>query len=45
MINILLLEDDKSLNRGITLKLQKEGYEVYSAFGVTEAMDFLRSRR
>lgn len=37
MSKILLLEDDKSLNRGISLKLQKEGYEVYSAFGVTEA--------
>lgn len=39
---ILLLEDDKNLNRGITLKLEKEGYRVLSAFGVTEAMDFFR---
>ena len=37
MANILLLEDDESLNRGITLKLQKEGYQVFGAFGVTEA--------
>ena len=29
--NILLLEDDESLNRGITLKLQKEGYQVTQA--------------
>lgn len=36
-MKILLLEDDTSLNRGITLKLQKEGYEVFSAAGVTEA--------
>lgn len=28
---ILLVEDDKSLNRAVSLKLQKEGYEVYSA--------------
>lgn len=45
MPNILLLEDDKSLNRGISLKLQKEGYEVYSAFGVTEAMDFFEKQK
>lgn len=37
MKKILLLEDDKSLNRGISLKLEKEGYEVFSAFGVQEA--------
>lgn len=37
MKTILLLEDDESLNRGITLKLKKEGYQVYSAYGVTEA--------
>lgn len=42
MSKILLLEDDKSLNRGISLKLQKEGYEVYSAFGVTEAEELFR---
>lgn len=37
MKTILLLEDDKNLNMGIALKLQKEGYEVLSAYGVTEA--------
>ena len=34
---ILLLEDDASLNRGISLKLNKEGYEVLSAVGVSQA--------
>lgn len=34
---ILLLEDDESLNRGISLKLEKEGYEVLRAAGVSEA--------
>ena len=44
MANILLLEDDESLNQGISLKLQKEGYQVFSAFGVTEAeTDFWQS--
>lgn len=37
MAKILLLEDDESLNRGISLKLSKEGYEVLSATGVSEA--------
>ena len=29
MKKILLLEDDESLNRGISLKLSKEGYPVF----------------
>lgn len=37
MKTILLLEDDESMNRGIALKLEKEGYQVYSAYGVSEA--------
>lgn len=34
---ILLLEDDTTLNRGITLTLQKAGYAVTSAFSMAEA--------
>lgn len=45
MSNILLLEDDESLNRGISLKLQKEGYQVFSAFGVTEAKQIFCSQK
>lgn len=37
MEKILLLEDDRGLNRGISLKLEREGYQVLSAYGVTEA--------
>ena len=37
MATILLLEDDESLRRGISLKLEKEGYEVLSAGGISEA--------
>lgn len=37
MQKILLLEDDRNLNQGISLKLKKEGYEVFSAFTVREA--------
>ena len=39
MGNILLLEDDKSLNRGISFKLKKEGYNVCTAFNIKEAKD------
>lgn len=37
MGNILLLEDDKSLNRGINFKLKKEGYHVFTSFNIKEA--------
>ncbi|GKX29574.1 DNA-binding response regulator [Vallitalea longa] len=36
MKQILLLEDDESLNRGISFKLNKEGYEVLSCYGISE---------
>ena len=32
------------MNRGISLKLEKEGYEIYSAFGVTEAEDIFHTQ-
>lgn len=44
-MKILLLEDDDNLNRGITLKLTKEGYEVLSASGVTQAEALLRENK
>lgn len=34
---ILILEDDESLNTGITFKLKKEGYNVLSAMNIEEA--------
>lgn len=37
MKTILLLEDNRNLNNGITLKLKKEGYQVFSAYGVEAA--------
>ncbi len=37
MKKILLLEDDKNLNRGISLKMSKEGYQVLSAYTIREA--------
>ncbi|MCI8509479.1 MAG: response regulator transcription factor [Lachnospiraceae bacterium] len=38
MNSILLLEDEENLNRGISLKLEKEGYQVFSAYGVSWGM-------
>lgn len=37
MKKILVLEDDENLNRGISLKLNKEGYQVLSAYTIQEA--------
>jgi DNA-binding response OmpR family regulator len=37
MKHILLVEDDESLNRGVSLKLTKEGYHVETAFTLAEA--------
>lgn len=37
MREILLLEDDEALNRGVTLTLQKAGYRVTSAYTLLEA--------
>lgn len=42
MQKILLLEDDRNLNRGITLTLQKAGYAVTSAFTLAEAGECLK---
>ena len=41
MKKILLLEDDESLNRGISLKLSKEGYQVLAAYTMQEAYSYL----
>lgn len=43
MGKILLLEDDKSLNRGISFKLKKEGFEVETAFCIEEAKNIFNN--
>lgn len=43
MREILLLEDDEALNRGITLTLQKAGYQVTSAFTLSQARKFFEN--
>lgn len=44
MKTILLLEDDESLNRGITFKLKKEGYNVISTFNIKSALEALNNK-
>lgn len=41
MQKILLLEDDEALNRGITLTLRKEGYDITSAYTLEEGRTYL----
>lgn len=42
---ILLIEDEESLNRGISLKLAREGYEVYSAATLDQADRLFAAKR
>lgn len=44
MKSILLIEDDESLNRGITVVLQKEGYKVHSVFSIEEGEHVFRTQ-
>lgn len=43
MGHILLVEDDESLNRGISFKLKKEGHKVFSCSGEKEAKRAFKS--
>ncbi len=41
---ILLLEDDENVNQGISFMLEKEGYEVISAFSILEARQMCKGK-
>lgn len=41
LVNILLVEDDESLIRGISFKLKKEGYQVLTSASLKEARNAL----
>ena len=41
--DILLVEDDRSLNRAVSLKLLREGYEVKTAFTLKQACELCRA--
>ncbi len=42
MRTILILEDDEGLNRGLSVKLEKEGYRIFSAFDADTARGIFR---
>lgn len=44
MEKLLIVEDDKSLNRGISFKLTKEGYSVFSSQCIAEAKQILETQ-
>lgn len=45
MPNILVVEDDENLNRGITFSLKKSGYQVFSAETIKNSRIFLSAAR
>lgn len=45
MNQILLLEDEENLNRGISLKLEREGYQVLSATGIEQGMQMFKANK
>lgn len=44
MEKILLIEDDRALNSGLTYDLEAENYKVYSAFTLREGMRLLKEQ-
>ena len=45
MSNILLLEDEESLSRGISFKLEKEGYNILSCSGVKKGIELFENNK
>jgi DNA-binding response OmpR family regulator len=41
-MKILIVEDTQDLNRNITMLMQHEGYEAYSAFDGAEALEYIK---
>ena len=45
MKQILLLEDEENLNKGISFKLGKEGYQVFQAYTIADAKSIFNSEK
>lgn len=41
MANILIVEDDHTLNKGIQIALKKDGHEAVGAYSFFEGVEFL----
>ncbi len=44
-MQILIVDDEKSLVKGLKYTLEREGFEVHAAYNGQEALDFLRDSR
>lgn len=45
MKQILLLEDEENLNKGISFKLSKEGYQVFQAYTIADAKSIFNNEK
>ena len=45
MQKILLVEDDLSLSRGVSFRLKKEGYEVFTSAKFSEALEIFNNNK
>ncbi len=45
MVRILIIEDDKALNRGVSFALKNEGYETVSAYNKEEGKQIILNNR
>lgn len=45
MVRILIIEDDKALNRGVSFALKNEGYETLSAYNKEEGKQIILNNR
>lgn len=45
MQKILIVEDDRELNRTICYALKKEGYDIYSAYSVVRRKPYIDKKK
>ena len=45
MVNILLIEDDLGLNKGLAFDLENEGYNVYTAASIKEGNNLFSTKK
>lgn len=45
MAKVLIIEDDKALNKGVAFALKREGYEILSAYNKTEGKQMILNNK